>query len=378
MKKKLIVGITIPGSVGLLEGQLKYFKDCDYDTYLMSPRGERSENYCKHEGCQLLDVNMERDISLLKDLKSLFRIISILQKVKPDIVNFGTPKMGLLGMLGAKICGVKRRIYTCRGFRYEHEKGIKRWVLKKMEWLTGACAHKIICISPSVKTMGVKDRLFKESKCAVINKGSSNGINLSRFDPKKISAQEKETLKEKLGLVSHFVFGFLGRLIDRKGISELFEAFCKVYEKDKNSRLLIVGLFDFSQIADKTIADKIKNHEGIVWPGRTDEVPLFLSVMDVFILPAWWEGFGNVLVQAAAMGIPVIGTNGTGTCDAVSNDYNGLLVEPKDVDQLEKAMLVLKADREKREMMGRNGIEWARHFDSKIVWEGMNKLYLGI
>lgn len=375
--KKLIVGITIPGSVGLLEGQLRFFKELGFETYLMSPRGERSENYCQREGCKLLDVNMERDISPFKDLKSLFRVIAFLKKVKPDIVNFGTPKMGLLGMLGAKICGVRRRIYTCRGFRYEHEKGIKRWVLKKMEWLTGTCAHKIICISPSVKDMGINDGLFKESKCVVINKGSSNGINLEKFDSKKVSKNDQRDLMEKLDLKNFFVFGFLGRLIDRKGISELYHAFCRVYEKDSNTRLLVVGLFDFAQIADKTIAEKIKNHEGIVWPGRTDDVPLFLSVMDVFILPAWWEGFGNVLVQAAAMGIPVIGTNGTGTCDAVSHGYNGLLVEPKDVDQLEKAMLDLKADTEKRKLMGKNGIEWARHFDSKIIWEGMNKLYLG-
>lgn len=377
MKKKLVVGITIPGSVGLLEGQLKYFNELGYDTYLMSPRGERSENYCQREGCQLLEVNMERDISPLKDLKSLFRIITILRKVRPDIVNFGTPKMGLLGMLGAKICGVKQRIYTCRGFRYEHEKGFKRWILKQMEWLTGACAHKIICISPSVKDMGIKDGLFKESKCVVINKGSSNGINLSKFDPEKVSKHDQGVLRENLGLKNFFVYGFLGRLIDRKGISELYQAFCKVYEKDKNCRLLIVGLFDFSQIADKTIAEKIKEHEGIIWPGRTDDVPAHLSLMDVFLLPAWWEGFGNVLVQAAAMGIPVIATNGTGTRDAVLAGYNGILVDPKNVDQLVNAMLDLKADAAKRETMGRNGIVWARHFDSKTIWEGMNELYLG-
>ncbi len=376
MMKKLIVGITIPGSVGLLEGQLKYFGELGYETYLMSPRGERSEIYCQREGCQLLAVRIERDISPLKDLRSLYSIIKTLRKVKPDIVNFGTPKMGLLGMLGARVFGVKRRIYTCRGFRYEHEKGFKRWLLKQMEWLTGACAHKIICISPSVKAMGVNDGLFNENKCVVINKGSSNGINLVKFDPEKVSHKDQENLKEQLGLKYHFVFGFLGRLIDRKGISELYQAFCKVHEQDKNARLLVVGLFDFAQIADKSIAEKIKAHEGIIWPGRTDDVPLFLSVMDVFLLPAWWEGFGNVLVQAAAMGIPVIGTNGTGTCDAVSDGYNGILVNVKDVDQLAEAMLELKNNQQKRVMMGQKGIEWAKNFDSKIIWEGMNKLYI--
>lgn len=377
MKKKLVVGITTPGSVGLLEGQMRYFKHLGYEPYLMSPKGERAVEYCEREGCNLLEVSMKREISPLEDLRSLINVIRVLRKVKPDIVNFGTPKMGLLGMIGAKFCGVKRRIYTCRGFRFEPEKGLKRWILKRMEWFSGVYAHKIICISPSVKAMGIKNGLFKESKCVVINKGSSNGINLSKFDPEKVSSSDKRVLKKNLGLNNFFVYGFLGRLIDRKGISELYHAFCKVYENDKNSRLLIVGLFDFTQIADKTITDKIKVHEGIIWPGRTDAVPLHFSVMDVFILPAWGEGFGNVLVQAAAMGIPVIASNGTGTRDAVADGYNGILVDPKSVDQLKQAMLDLKADPIKRETMGKNGIQWAKCFDSKIIWEGMNELYLG-
>ena len=219
--------------------------------------------------------------------------------------------------------------------------------------------------------------MFNERKCVVINKGSSNGINLAKFDCQRVSETDQGALKIKLGLENKLIFGFLGRLIDRKGILELYQAFCKVYEKDKNTRLLIVGLFDFTQIADKTIADKIKSHQGIVWPGRTDDVPLFLSIMDIFILPAWWEGFGNVLIQAAALGIPVLGTNGTGTCDAVSHGYNGILVDPKDVDQLKQAMIDLKADESRRRLMGRNGIGWAKQFESKIIWNGMHELYMG-
>src|SRR5690606_10298612 len=100
--KKLIVGITIPGSVGLLEGQLRYFKDQGFETYLMAPKDERSIKYCEQEGCTLLDISIHREISMLNDLKTLFQIIGILRKVKPDIVNFGTPKISLLGLMAAR------------------------------------------------------------------------------------------------------------------------------------------------------------------------------------------------------------------------------------------------------------------------------------
>jgi len=376
MQKKLILGITIPGSVILLEGQMRYFTELGYNTYLMSPKSEGSLAYCEKEGCQLLDVDIEREISILKDISTLVNIIRTLRKIKPDIVNYGTPKMSLLGMMGARMCNVPRRIYTCRGFRYEHEKGFKRWMLKRMEWFTAVCAHKIICISSSVMDMGIKDKVFSSKKCMVVKKGSSNGINLQRFNAENISTNEKKSLKKKLELDNYFVFGYVGRLIDRKGITELYEAFNVIFNKNENTRLLILGTADEKQISDRSIILKLKKHPGIIWPGRTDNVPLYLSLMDIFLLPAWWEGFGNVLVQAAAMGVPVISTKATGSKDAVKDGYNGILIEPKSVKELTNAMQKLYDDKDLRQSMGKNGLEWAKNFNSQIIWDEMNKLYL--
>lgn len=374
--KKLIVGITIPGSVGLLEDQLGYFQEQGFDTYLMSPKDERSLRYCESQGCKLLEINIQREISPFDDLKTLFQIITILKRVKPDVVNFGTPKISLLGLLAAKFVGVENRIFTCRGFRFEHEKGFLKWLLKRMDTITSFCATKIICISPSVKELGVNEKIFNEKKCVIINKGSSNGINLMKFNPDLVSSDSKVQLKQKLNINEEdFVYGFLGRIIDRKGINELYEAFIDLYKKNNKIKLLIVGPFDKSQIKNNDLYDLLSNHPGIIWPGRTDEVPLFLSIMDVFVLPAWWEGFGNVLVQAAAMGIPVISTFGTGTRDAVSDGYNGILVPVKDISKLAEAMRELYEDDSKRKQLGTNGIEWSSNFENEIIWKGMLKLY---
>lgn len=374
-KKKLIIGITAPGSVGLLPGQMKYFKNLGYDTYLLSPKSERSEKFCEQEGCKLLAVDLKREISLWYDLKALIKIYFIFLKVRPDVINLGTPKVALLGMIAAKISGVKNRIYTCRGLRYEHEKGRLRTILMNMEKLTANCAHTINCISNSVKQLGVNDKIFSENKTVVIKKGSSNGINIAYFSNKNINELDKQALIKKYGLQDSFVFGFLGRLIDRKGISELYSAFDKIYKTNPNVKLLIVGPAENSQISDISILDDIQKHPGIIWPGRTDDVPLHLSIMDVFVLPAWWEGFGNVLVQAAAMGVPVISTTGTGTIDAVSNGYNGILVPIKNIDSLEMAMKEMLINEGLRAQYGKNGIEWAKNFDNTIIWEGLEELY---
>ncbi len=374
-KKIIIVGITAPGSVILLEGQLKYFADHGYDTYLLAPANDKTQDYCAREGCKLLPINIEREISLSNDFKSLFQIFRHFRRIKPDIVNLGTPKVSLLGMIAARLLGVKRRIYTCRGFRLEHEKGFKKKILIVMEKITAFLAQDVICISESVRTFGIENKLFPSQKAVVINKGSSNGIPLARFNPDNVSLKDTTQLKERLGLNGYFVFGYVGRLIDRKGINELYTSFDTLYNKNNYLRLLFVGSPEMEQISDKTLVEKMKNHPGIVLAGSQKDVPLYISIMDVFVLPAWWEGFGNVLVQAAAMGVPVISTTGTGTIDAVDQNVNGILVKPKSIEELKKAMLTLYEDKAMRLDYGKNGIKWARNFDSPIIWNGMQDLY---
>jgi glycosyltransferase involved in cell wall biosynthesis len=378
MKKKLIIGITAEGSVNLLLGQLAYFKSLGYDTYLLAPYSERSAAFCEREGCVHLIIKIEREISPIKDLKSLWEIYKIFKRIDPDIVNLGTPKVSLLGMVAAFLLGVPKRIYTCRGFRFEHENGIKRWILIGMEKITSFFAHKVICISKSVETLGLRNKIFSQNKSKVIYKGSSNGVNLTLFNPENEKLQSvNQQLKQKYQLHDKFIFGFLGRMVDRKGINELFEVFCELYTTHSNIALLLVGPFELSQIQDKTLVDKINKHPGIINYGKVsqEDVPGIMLTMNVFVLPAWWEGFGNVLVQAAAMGIPVISTYGTGTIDAVSGNFNGILVPVKDKQVLKKAMIQLLDDDKLRMDYGMNGKVWAQHFDRKLIWDEMHNIY---
>ncbi|WP_107040062.1 glycosyltransferase family 4 protein [Brumimicrobium mesophilum] len=376
--KKLIIGITAEGSVNLLLGQLKHFKSLGYKTYVMGPLSDRSAAFCKNEGCEHLIINIEREISPIKDFKTLLQIRKIFKEVQPDIINFGTPKVSLLGMIAGAMVGVKKRIYTCRGFRFEHETGVKRRILISMEKITSSLAHKVICISNSVLELGLKNNIFKKEKTIITHKGSSNGVNLDLFNPDIKKYQDvKDSLIKEYNLEDAFVFGFLGRIVDRKGINELYEVFSKIYNSNPKTKLFIVGPFEMTQIKDKTLVDKINNHPGIINYGRIlqDEVPPFMMIMDVFVLPAWWEGFGNVLVQASAMGVPVISTTGTGTVDAVSNGYNGILIPVKDEVKLQEAMESMLNNENQRITYSQNGPIWAKNFNRETIWEQLDHVY---
>ena len=376
-KKLLIIGITAPPSVDLIVGQLNYFQKNGFKVALLAPRHERVMDFCMQEGIGLIPIEIERNISPLKDFKTIIKLVQIFIRERPDIINLGTPKISLLGMIAGMLTRVPYRIYTCRGFRFEHETGWFQDMLINLEKVTASCAHKVFCISNSVKDLGVQMGIFSEKKSRLIRQGSSNGVDLSMFNPNNIDEEKLLELKNQLQLKDNFVFGFVGRLVDRKGLKEMYHAFSEAFEQDNTCRLLVVGRPFWDQVSDKQIISKLEEHPGVLMVGfqPLETVPYYLSLMDVFLLPAHWEGFGNVLIQAAAMGVAIVATEGTGVKDAVSKDYNGILVAPGDHQALLNAMLDMKENANKRNKLALNGITWSKSFEPKLIWKGYVDLY---
>lgn len=376
-KPKLIIGITAFQSIALLHGQLKYMSD-KFDVYLLAPEHSRVMDFCQKENATHIPVKIERNPSPIKDLITIFSLIRIFSTIKPDIINLGTMKISFLGMIAAWLAGVKNRVYTCRGFRFEHEAGLKKQYLILFEKITAFFSTHIICISKSVADLAIDKELFKKSKIVLFGKGSSNGVDTKLFNTQHVNLQLLKDLEEKYNLKDKFVYGYVGRLVDRKGINELYNVFSKIYYEKPDARLLVVGPVFEDQIADKGLMDKYNSHPGIIMGGvqHISLIPTYLRLFDLFLLPAWWEGFGNVLIQAAAMEVAVLSTNSTGCKDAVSDGYNGKLVAPKSEDDLYKWMNCLKEDDGLRNRYATNGIKWAENFESEIIWSHMLNYYL--
>lgn len=369
--KKLVLGVTVGGSSRLLDGQVTYFKKLGYEVYLLSPDHFKEKLFCEREGCIHLPVAIEKEISPLKDIKSLYQIIKQLRKVKPDIVNVGTFKMGLLGIIAAWFLRIDNRIYTCRGLRFETEKGLKKKVLILADKVIVFFAKKVIYVSASTLTSAVKYTIANPKKSYVIAKGSSNGVNLSRFRRDAIDVNQREDLIEKLDLKEKLVIGFVGRVSLHKGAEELIHAFKKLYLEYPNLQLVMVGHLECSD----AILDEIKNHPNILHVPFQDNVPLYMSLFDIFVLPSWREGFPNVPIQAAAMGVPVIVSDATGCVDAVDKNKNGFVFKTKDEEDLiEKLRKYIVSD-QLRKSHGSNGMEWATEFKSEIVWNGIETVY---
>src|SRR5699024_9614188 len=226
-KRKVFQLITVSKSVYLLKGQIEYLRKNDINMHLISSEGKELEQYPNDI---IHKIEMNREISILKDIKSLLNLICLFIKERPYIVNAGTPKAGLLGMIASYITRRPHRVYTVRGLRLETVSGIKYKILFLMEKIAMFCATDIIAISESLKTRVIELNLNNGKNIIVFGNGSSNGLNLKEYS-KNNNKIENDILKKLNG---QFVIGYLGRLVKDKGIEDLVKAFKIIEKKYRN------------------------------------------------------------------------------------------------------------------------------------------------
>lgn len=375
--KKIIRITTISGSMrSLLKDQLRFIKQ--YYEVIGISSGDSLEKVEKQEGIRTIAVNMTRKITPLKDIKALFKLYKIFKKEKPFIVHTHTPKAGTLGMIAAKLAGVPHRLHTIAGLPLLEKTGQKRKLLNAVEKLTYSCATLILPNSFALQDIIIKENFCAEHKLMVIANGSSNGIDTSHFDKKKISNESIRKLENELALNSDDTkFLFIGRIVKDKGINELITAFNNLNEDYSNMKLILVGRREplLDPIAQET-DNIIESNNNILEIGQVNDVRPYISISDILTFPSYREGFPNVVLQASCMGLPCIVSNINGCNEIISNNYNGLIVPPKDAEALEKAMKYLHNNKE----VVHNLAEKARpnilkKYNRELVWKELLKLY---
>lgn len=337
--KKLIRITTVPMALRyLLPGQLQFMQQNGFDVLMISADGPELNDVIKNEGCRHTIVPMTRKITPLQDLKCLFQLIKIFKKERPDIVHTHTPKAGLLGMLAAKLTGVKVRIHTVAGMPLMVEKGFKLKLLTFIEKLTYWGANYVWPNSGSLYTYITEHKLTPEKKLHIIAKGSTNGINLSRFNKAQLSEESIAEIKEHIHYSPENIYLLcIGRLVADKGIVELVHVFTRLQKKYPPLRLVLAG--DFESALDPLPADvlqQIENNPAIVHIKWTQQVEYFMQVASYFVFPSHREGFPNVLLQAAAMELPIICSRIAGNVDIVTHEQTGLIFNRANEQQIEE------------------------------------------
>lgn len=372
-KLKLLRLTTVDISLNsLLKGQLRYLSQyfevvgVAADTGVLQQVSER-------EGVRVVDLPMHREISLWADCKSLWTLIKLFRRERPDIVHANTPKASLLGMVAAALCRVPNRIYTVTGLRFETTQGVLRFVLKTMERITCLCATKVIPEGDGVKSILLRERITRKPMQKVLN-GNINGVDLEWYDRTESVMQRAAEVR---GDLTDFTFVFIGRIVRDKGVNELVEAFSRLANERSDVRLMLVGRFedDLDPLPQHT-KKQIESNERISFVGYQSDVRPYLVASDVLVLPSYREGFPNVVLQAGAMGLPVIVTDVNGSDEAICSGVNGVIVPKYSSEVLYCAMSDMVSDRDATANMAAVAREMvASRFDQKDVWAALANMY---
>lgn len=332
---------TVPISLDkLLEGQMRFMSDKGFDVCMVSDNGDNVAKLVKREGCPHYVVPMTRTINPYKDLISLYKMIKLIRKIRPDIIHTHTPKAGIIGMLAAWLTRTNIRMHTVAGLPLMEASGKKKSLLVLVEKLTYACATSVYPNSFRLKDYIIDNRFTGQQKVRVIGGGSSNGINTEHFSlTDELITKGAEIRSEHRIAKTDLVFIFIGRVVKDKGINELIRAFDKLTGKYNHIRLLLVGPFeDGLDPVDNDVKSTISTNHSIVHVGYRDDVRSFVAASDVLVFPSYREGFPNVPMQCACMDLPCIVTDINGCNEIIEDGVNGLVIPAKDEDGLKTAM----------------------------------------
>lgn len=354
--------------------QFKYLKSKGYDLHVICSPSEDLHNYSKNQEFTYKEINILRAFSIYQDLVSLIKIMSYIKKNKIKTVVGHTPKGALLAMIASKILRVPNRIYFRHGLMYETSTGFKRFILINIERLTALCAKKVVCVSPSTFNRSLIDKLNSKKKQIVIGKGTCGGIDaLNKFNPTEINYNKQTRIKEKYNIKENcFVVGYCGRLVRDKGIIELVNSITNL-QKKHNIQLLLVGDFEERDQLPTEIIDIIENNSGIIKTGFIyEDIEYFYSLMNLFILPSFREGFPTSVLEASSMGIPVLTTKATGCIDSIIEGVTGFFIE-NSADSISSEILKIINNKNSKEI-GLNGREFIlNNFDNRLLWPIIEK-----
>ena len=349
--KKILRACTVPQSIGFVVGMIPDLTK-EYEVGVLSSPGVEWAMLDKYgDAVKRLEVTMERHISPLRDLRSLWRLVRVFRRERPDMVHSMTPKAGLLCMLAAWITRVPVRVHMFTGLVFPTATGLKRRILMATDRLTCACATHVLPEGEGVKR-DLLDNGITRKPIKVLGYGNCRGIDLDRFDP---TLPEIQAEAAKLRKPEVFTFIAIGRLVGDKGINELVAAFSRLNRELPATCLILVGPQEkeLDPLSPATLLE-IESNPAIEAVGNQADVRPWLAAADCHVLASYREGFPNVVIEAGAMGLPQIVTDINGANEIIINGRNGVIVPPKNADAIHASMSRMATDPAFRSVLAAN------------------------
>jgi len=322
---------------------------------------------------KLINIPIERKIDCRNDIAALYRLYRMFKQQSFALIHSVDPKAGLLSMTAGMLARVPVRIHTFTGQVWVTRKGAMRLLLKTVDRFVAQFATRILIDSSSQRVFLLEQGIVAKEKSFVLGHGSISGVDVCRF---RLNPSARQQIRSKSGVpADSLLFLYMSRLTRDKGALVMAEAFAKFAASDDKSHLFIVGPDEDGVLPAMTRLFS-KCRPRVHFFGFTSVPEEFMAGADVLCLPSYREGFGTVLINAAAVGIPALASRVYGSVDAVEDGITGLLHEPGNASEMAEHMMRLKNDPLLRKTLGDNGRRRAvRDFSEKSVTSTVLKFY---
>jgi glycosyltransferase involved in cell wall biosynthesis len=365
----------------LLRSQLKAFKDSGYEVHTVSSSGPSLDSL-REEGFICHELPIPRSANPIHIIRSIILLWRLFKKEKFDIMHAHTPVASVSARIAAKIAGIKHIFYTAHGF-YFHENMQRALYLAHLmieRFMGSITTHLFVQSEEDYETAWQKG-IIKKDKLTYIG----NGVDEKRFSASQMVGMREATRKELCYKDEDFVFAFIGRLVEEKGVKEMVSAAAIVCKAGLPARFLIIGsnaIGDRDSFAEhiKEQIDTLKINDRFYFTGFTNNVPNFLIASDTFMLPSYREGLPRSIIEAMHLGLPVISTNIRGPREEVLEGITGYLVPAKSAIELSEAMKkMLLSSKEEVSKMGEAGrLRAMEFFCERMVVERILTVYRNI
>ncbi len=374
-KIKCVRVASVPYAFVHIEATIHYLIKNDYEVILVSSWDPYIDDYLKKfpkDSLQFHEIKIDREISPISDLISLFRLFIYLLKTKPDIVHSSTPKAAIVTAVAAFFARVPIRIHTFTGQRWATLTGKMRRFLIFLDWLIIKLNSANLADSPS-QVEFLKEHGLAPVGC--ILKGSFGGVDLMRFSPERRKSNYFE-IRQKLNIEPNArVAIFLGRLNRDKGIDNLIECFLKISEDSRPWYILLVGPYENITNPIQPQNEKILfSHPRIKFVGmQFDPVP-YIAASDFMILPSFREGFGTSVIEASGLELPTIGRRIPGLIDSIIHNETGFLFDTP--EQFVQQMELLFTSSSRCQILGQQARSRAlKYFGCEVLAKEQHHFY---
>jgi glycosyltransferase involved in cell wall biosynthesis len=375
-RRKICIVATVPYALLVFMRPHIAMLALKYDVTLIAHGDEEDVNKLIGDHVNFISINIAREIALWRDLSALLALYRAFRRNQFDVVHSLMPKTALLAMLASCLAGIPIRIHTFTGQVWATKRGVVRWFFKVLDKVVVGCATRILTDSHSQCRFLISEHIVLPQKISVLGHGSVCGVDILRFKPDQ---EARLMVRSELSIPTDAtVYLFLGRMNPEKGVLDLAHAFNRLVGENSDVYLVMVGPDEggTEELVRRVLGENVVNLRRV---GYTEHPERYMASTDIFCLPSYREGFGSVVVEAAACGVPAVVSNIYGLEDAISNGNSGILFTVGDVGELFETLRILTDDCNMREKMGKYAMDRVHSFFTEdVVVAEMRKFYDGV